>query len=230
MNSEDRAEFLRFAASHRLQAVSLATRLCGGDRAAGEDVAQESFLRAYGALATFRGGPLRPWFRRILVNQAANHRRGAALRRPAREAVDVASHAPAGDPAARRELRNRLSHAVQRLPEGQRQAFELVHVQGFTVPEAAGALDKADGTIKSHLHRAVHRLRRELADLRPGLTAALLLLIVAAGALSADLPGDAWVGDVLAAEAEVGREDLSLEGWLPAELDPLAELLDFEEE
>ena len=63
-------------------------------------------------------------------------------------------------------LQLRIAAGLQKLSRGQREAFVLVHLEGFTVSEAATALGKAPGTIKSHLHRAVQRLRLELADLR----------------------------------------------------------------
>jgi RNA polymerase sigma-70 factor (ECF subfamily) len=44
--------------------------------------------------------------------------------------------------------------------------FVLVHLEGFTVRETAELLGRPEGTVKSHLHRALARLRQELADLR----------------------------------------------------------------
>ena len=41
----------------------------------------------------------------------------------------------------------------------------LVHLEGFTVRETAGILAKAEGTVKSHLHRALAALRAERADI-----------------------------------------------------------------
>lgn len=42
----------------------------------------------------------------------------------------------------------------------------LIHLEGFTVQESATIMEKAEGTVKSHLHRALQTLRRELTDLR----------------------------------------------------------------
>jgi RNA polymerase sigma-70 factor (ECF subfamily) len=72
--------------------------------------------------------------------------------------------APAqGDPG----LRERVARALEKLPRGQREAFVLVHLEGLTVAETAQATGRATGTVKSHLHRALETLRRELADLDP---------------------------------------------------------------
>jgi RNA polymerase sigma-70 factor (ECF subfamily) len=71
--------------------------------------------------------------------------------------------AAASDPA----LRERVARALEKLPRGQREAFVLVHLEGLTVVETAEATGRAVGTVKSHLHRALEALRRELADLDP---------------------------------------------------------------
>jgi len=160
---------LRFAAfveTHRERARRVAWRLVGGDDAAAEDVAQDAFVRAWLGLPRFRGeASLGTWFYRILVRQAAQHRRWRRLRElwgglGTPDAADPRPRA-GGDPA----LRARIEAALARLPQGQREVFVLVHLEEFTVSETAEILGKAVGTVKSHLHRALAALRRELADL-----------------------------------------------------------------
>lgn len=164
----DRDErFSAFVATHRERARRLAYRLVGGDEAAADDVAQEAFVRAYIALDRFRGDATLPtWFYRILVRQAQNYRRWRAVRDAftglwSGDAADP-TPAPAGDPG----LRRRITAAVATLTRSQREPFVLVHLEGFTVREAAAVLGKPEGTVKSHLHRALRALRTELADLR----------------------------------------------------------------
>ena len=158
------ARFCAFVASHRERAVRLAWRLVGGDEAAAEDVAQDAFLRAYKALPRFREeASLSTWFYRILVRQAQSYRRWRAVREvwtPVLEA-DAAAPGVAGDPV----LRGHIRRALQQLTRRQREAFVLVHLEEFSVREAAQVLRVADGTLKSHLHRALTKLREQLADL-----------------------------------------------------------------
>jgi RNA polymerase sigma-70 factor (ECF subfamily) len=159
--------FDAFVGTHRDRAVRLAFRLLRGDAAAAEDVTQNAFLRAHRGLANFRQeASLDTWFYRILVREAQRHRRWQAVRwmwsaemTEAREPVD--EH-PSGDPG----LRRRIATALERLTAAQREAFVLVHLEGFSISEAAAILGKAPGTMKSHLHRALESLRSELADLR----------------------------------------------------------------
>ena len=167
--AEREACFSAFVALQRDRARRLAWRLVGGDEAAAEDVTQEAFVRAYQALDRFRGeASLETWFYRILVRQAHNHRRWRAVRalwhsESAAEPADPTS-AVQGDPG----LRRRIAQALDQLSRRQREAFVLVHLEGFTVQECADFLGKPSGTVKSHLHRALVRLRAELADLDEG--------------------------------------------------------------
>jgi RNA polymerase sigma-70 factor (ECF subfamily) len=166
LGSDQERRFAEFVGSHRDRAVGLAWRLVGGDAAAAEDVAQEAFVRAHLALERFRGdASMSTWFYRILVNEAHRYRRWrwVRLRRAAELDADPPDlrAEPPGDPA----LRARIGSALARLPQAQRETFVLVHLEGFSVREAAEILGKATGTLKSHLHRALASLRRELADL-----------------------------------------------------------------
>ena len=160
--------FEAFVVEHRDRAVRMAWRLLGGDLAAAEDVAQEAFVRAYRAFEGFRGDAgLATWFHRILLNEVARYQRWRWVRQrfagemPA-DPPDVDAARP-GDPG----LRARVARALEKLPRGQREAFVLVHLEGFTIQESALATGRAVGTLKSHLHRALHALRAELADLDP---------------------------------------------------------------
>jgi len=156
-------EFEDFVRAHRAKAVSLAWRLLGGDRAAAEDVAHDAFVRAHRARGSYRAeAALSTWFYRILVRQAHNHRRWRALRERFLGPREEPSAAPVlKDPG----LERRIAAALAALSAGQREAFILVHLEGFTVAEAAEVLGKAPGTVKSHLARATASLRSALRDL-----------------------------------------------------------------
>jgi RNA polymerase sigma-70 factor (ECF subfamily) len=159
--------FAELVGTHRERARSLAWRLVGGDDAAAEDVTQDAFAKAHQALPRFRGeASLETWFYRILVRQAANHRRWRAVRqRWAGGDVDAPDPRPRpdGDPA----LRRRIAGALENLSRLQRESFVLVHMEGFTVRECAEIMGRPMGTVKSHLHRALRSLRADLADLDP---------------------------------------------------------------
>lgn len=155
--------FQRFVATHRDRAVSMAWRLCGGDQALAEDIAQEAFAQAWRGLAKFRDeAKLSTWFYRILVRQAAAQRNKQRWRDrwQALTGQEIARPQATGDQG----LQRRIAQALDGLSQGQREVFVLVHMEGLTVTEAAAVLGKAPGTLKSHLHRALKALRAELAD------------------------------------------------------------------
>ncbi len=159
------ARFRRFVEHHRERAVRLAWRLTGGGRAVAEDVTQEALVAAFRALPRFRDeARLETWFYRILVRKAHSYLRWRRVREVWREAARREPPPPESAPSP--ELRQRIAAALAALPRSQRECFLLVHGEGFTVREAAAILGKAEGTVKSHLHRALTALRRDLDDLR----------------------------------------------------------------
>ena len=159
-------QFSAFVTEHQDRAVRMARRLLGGDHAAAEDVAQEAFCRAYRGLGRFRGeAKLSTWFYRILIREAARYRRWRAVRdRFGGEAPqDPGDPAPPGRPDPL--LRERIGRAIAQLSRGQREAFVLVHLEQYTVAETAELLGRSPGTVKTHLHRALTALRKQLGDL-----------------------------------------------------------------
>ena len=61
----------------------------------------------------------------------------------------------------------RIFEAIDRLPEGEREAFDLVRIQGMTQAEAAGVLGVSAMTVNRRLNRSLRLLTEALADLRP---------------------------------------------------------------
>lgn len=160
----DRAQrFERFVAQHQARAVRMAYRLVGSNQAAAEDVAQEAFLKAHRGLSTFReDAELSTWFYRILVRQASNHRRKMGVRRRVQSFLGFEDRVDAKqtDPI----LRDAIAVALEKLTEQQRTVFVLVHLEDLSVRVAAETMGCAEGTAKSHLHRALKSLRSSLKE------------------------------------------------------------------
>lgn len=170
----DEVDFGAFFQRNLERARRLAWRLVGGDDAVAADVVQEAFFRAYRGLQRFRGeAQLDTWFYRILVNEAANYRRNSWVRRrrwgsesDQLSASACDSRATDGPPQADPALRDRIMRAMRGLSRGQREAFVFVHLENYTVREAAQVLGVGQGSVKKQLHRALVRLRQDLADLQ----------------------------------------------------------------
>jgi RNA polymerase sigma-70 factor (ECF subfamily) len=150
--------------------------LLSGDPDEADDIAQEAFIRAYGALEQFDPErPMRPWLLRITRNTAHNRRRAIrrylqALRRAARlEPLRTASaHSPT-ESSDQRSERNRLWEAVKRLSRMDQEVIYLRYYLELTEGEAAEALSVPSGTVKSRTHRALARLQTVIKDDFPDL-------------------------------------------------------------
>jgi RNA polymerase sigma-70 factor (ECF subfamily) len=168
----DDAAFRTLVLRHQDAVYSfLVRRLQSRDLA--EDLAQETFVRACGALEGFRGDSgLRTWLIQIAVNLVRDRRRREArlprvvsleeVRRRTGRADAVADPEAEGDPLSRlgrREQVARLEQALGRLPEDYREAFLLKHVEGMSYQEMAELTGVSAGTLKVRAHRARRRLR-----------------------------------------------------------------------
>jgi RNA polymerase sigma-70 factor (ECF subfamily) len=139
---------------------SLACRM-GGSPEDGEDLLQEIFLQAHRKLESFKGdASIGTWLYRLAVNHCLDYVRSRqAKMNKLTETLDAES---SFEPAARRDMpiaRLDLERAIERLPEGCREAFVLHDVEGFDHKEVAGLLGIAEGTSKSQVFKARMKLR-----------------------------------------------------------------------
>jgi RNA polymerase sigma factor (sigma-70 family) len=140
---------------YRQRLFAYTRQMLGGSRSDAEDVLQDVFLRAYGALRNDdRPVTLRAWLYRVAHNRCIDH-----LRRPVPAAAEIydLSRPPEHDPpdeTERREDLRRLVQDVQRLPEQQRSALLMREMDGLTYAELADALRTSIPAIKSLLVRA----------------------------------------------------------------------------
>ncbi|MGH8874507.1 MAG: RNA polymerase sigma factor [Acidimicrobiia bacterium] len=147
--------------------------LITGSAADADDATQEGFVKAYGALGSFReGAAFSPWLLRIVANQARNRRRAAGrrVRHELRVAEDRASGEAAPSPEAAvlaAEDRALLLAAVQALPDPHRQVVALRYFLGLSEAETASVLGVARGTVKSRHSRALASLRRSFTEAHP---------------------------------------------------------------
>ena len=138
-----------------------------GNRADAEDLAQETFIRAYRALQGYppkriRQLRLRGWLWTIAINLCRNR----ARRRSRKPETSLPTGFEPTDRATGPEQAvidldggERLGMAVAGLPFAQRDAVVLRHVVGLSYNEIAEAMERPVGTVKADVHRALARLR-----------------------------------------------------------------------
>ena len=153
-----------------------------GNRGDAEDLAQDTFVRAYRAMATFDATrPLAPWLKRITTNACLNWLEMQKAR-PQTTASDLVTADGAEDPLetfpdpggtpeqqlAGIEQSQQLRTALTRLPARYRVMIELRHYQDLSYEEIAAALNVPVSTVKSDLFRARKKLETELTGISEG--------------------------------------------------------------
>ena len=171
----DRIPEVQFEALYREHSERLA-RLCRlvlDDPLEAEDVVQDVFVRLMRTPPN-GGGTVacKPWLTRVALNLCRDRRRSwwwAWARRGRADAATIDIVAPEPTPERATlgaELGARIWDAFRRLPRRQREVFALRHFEGWSVDTVAGALRISPGSVKQHLFRAVHTLRRALGEYR----------------------------------------------------------------
>ena len=153
----------------------LALRILGQDALA-EDATQEAFISAYQHIVNFRGGSLKAWFMRILVNKCYD-----AIRRTQRTSAISLNEGLTGECEDERlsfrlqdrvpsveecveaaEQKEYIQECLSKLPTDYRAILALVDIEEMSYGEASTILKIPMGTVKSRLARARLYLRREL--------------------------------------------------------------------
>lgn len=162
----DQEAFEGLVLKYQHQIFSVAFRILH-DQAEAEDVAQEVFLKAFRALAGFRGeSKLSTWLYTITSRLCLNRlkaRRKDLSRRLRDDPVTAENGPPSPDRALEeRELRALLERELQGLSEEQRIVLALRDIQGLSYEEIAIALGVELGTVRSRLHRARMALKERV--------------------------------------------------------------------
>lgn len=144
-----------------------------GDRAEAEDVTQEAMLRLWRIAPDWRPGEarVRTWLYRVVANLATDRLRRRRRSGPSLDAVAEPVD-PASGPAERLQDAARtgaLQEALDRLPERQRQAVVLRHIEGLANPEIAAIMETGTEAVESLIARGKRALVAALAARRDAL-------------------------------------------------------------
>jgi len=172
----DRDAFAVLVERHGSRIHSAILRMIGDPEAA-NDLAQETFLKAFAALASFRkGAAFSTWLYAIALNQVRSEfRRRKSVKGQAMLSLDAGGGPgddsgdrpmePAGatpdpgDETSRKEEAALLHRALARLDEEYREAVVLRDIEGLSYEEIAAATGVPAGTVRSRIHRGRAALR-----------------------------------------------------------------------
>ncbi|AHY47808.1 sigma70-ECF: RNA polymerase sigma factor, sigma-70 family [Rubrobacter radiotolerans] len=154
-------------------AYSLAFRIVR-DQGAAEEVVQDAFVSVWNRADTYdpASGKLYSWLLAIVRNRAIDElRKPATSRRNAQRtdlrevlegSVSETSEGVGAEAAWISELREIVRHAVQKLPESQREVIELAYLRGLSQREISEKTGTPLGTVKTRTRLALDKLRRSL--------------------------------------------------------------------
>ena len=168
----DTEAFCSLAQAYERRVYSLAFHYCR-DRQDAEDLSQDVWLKAFGALPTFRQeSSFYTWLRRITINCFLNHRRSRSRSfwpiqdsdSATSERLEIGNDGATG---LENSLQNRLvvEKVMQALSEAtpqQRLIFVLKHQEGMTYEEISKELGCSVGTVKKSVSRTIVKLRERL--------------------------------------------------------------------
>ena len=151
---------------HYAKAVNALAYRYTADAQHAEDIAQDTFIKAFQAMPRYRNDyKFSTWLLRITTNTSIDH-----LRKANREmALSLSTNDEQIDipethqiPANQHELQDSLSHAMSRLTDVERLAITMKHHEGYSIAETAEKLNIKSNACKQTLFRAVQKLRQQL--------------------------------------------------------------------
>ena len=167
----DSKAFHQLVALHDDKIMTLAFQLTQNTTDA-EDLYQEVFIKAYKSISKFRfQSAFYTWLYRITVNTFYNLKRSQNKMSILEAIEDGSDHLlniseEPNDFPERNEIIIAVKEAAEKLPQKQRTAFLLKHMQNLKIREISGIMGIGEGTVKKYLFRAMEKLRIELKDYR----------------------------------------------------------------
>jgi RNA polymerase sigma-70 factor (ECF subfamily) len=136
-----------------------------GQRTDVEEVVQDTFVRAFGSIETFRAdSSLRTWLFTIERRLILDRRRAERRRRESAtvDETDAATEFDALDEIVAEEAESRVKRAVERLSRMQREVFLLRVNEGLSYKEIAEVVGSTEGAARVHYHNAMRAVKESL--------------------------------------------------------------------
>jgi RNA polymerase sigma factor (sigma-70 family) len=157
LDSDDQHAFSQLVKRYQSQLRYSLRQLTGWDEALADDLAQETFIRVYRSLGSYKGDArFFTWIYRIAYNCFAAHCRGRKSEVP----LEEGHLAEAGfNPQTSQDLHRDFARALETFPPEQRMALHLSLQRQLSHAEIADIMDSPLGTVKSYISRGQERLK-----------------------------------------------------------------------
>jgi RNA polymerase sigma factor (sigma-70 family) len=161
ITDDDRHAFATLVRNHQGAVRGFLLRLCCGDRALADDIAQEVFLRAYQRIQTYRSeGGFDSWLLAIAYRAFASEKRKRHWRAEELKEVPEVDSSQVSQPDSAAED---IARAMRLLREPERACISLCYQSGMSHREVAKTLGYPVGTVKTHIGRGKEKLRAHLS-------------------------------------------------------------------
>lgn len=164
MCSDNREAFSRLVELHQQGLRRFLMNLCGGDLMLTDDLAQDTFLKAWISIRLFRGlSGFRTWLYRIALNEYISYRRSRSncMLNEASDAADLHLASPV-DAERRADAGIDARTMLAQLSESEKTISLLFYLEELPIKEIVKITGMAEGTVKSHLSRA----RKKMAEIQ----------------------------------------------------------------
>ena len=168
----DTKAFEELVERYKKMGFSLAYNMSGSVEDA-QDISQEAFVIVHSQIHKFRGeSSFKTWFYRIIVNLCRGHYRKNRFasfisinfftKEGDEKTIDAVAETTPENELSTKQLGSAIKNAVKNLPVKQQEVFVMKHFNGMKISEISEVLGCAEGTVKSHLFRAVKKLQEKL--------------------------------------------------------------------
>ena len=156
MATDNREAFSRLVVAYEDGLRRFILNLCGGNVCLTDDIAQETFLKAWLGIRSFKGlSGFKTWLYRIAVNEFISYRRKMAANHVITTTDDAMVHLPDScDRHRATEARIDVQAMLNALPEQERLVCLLFYLEDMPIKKICQITSMPEGTVKSHLNRA----------------------------------------------------------------------------
>ncbi len=135
------------------------------DRATAEDILQDSFMKVFAKIGSFKGdGALGAWIRRVVINTALEHLRRIQIHSKRYVDLDICYDISVEEDILSQITFSEVMNAIKKIPVGYREVLNLYAIDGYTHREISKMLDISEGNSKQRVRRARNMLKEIISE------------------------------------------------------------------